>query len=172
MKRKRTTKTRKKPHKGIKLSSGVWVKSTEIKALRDSLLNSQGGICAVTSVNLETGALDHDHTSGKIRGVLLDQCNLLEGRYLKLFNKARLNTKYGLTFADFLINLGSYLKEGSSEARLHYKHMEDFRKRVARNTIPELKVMLQCDFGIEVEGDKGTLVQAYVQEWVNQIEEK
>jgi hypothetical protein len=171
MKRKRTTKTRKKPHKGITLSSETWVKASEIKGVRNAILASQGQSCAITDAPLAVGCLDHNHSTGELRGVLLSEINMIEGRYLKLFNKLKLNEKYDIDFADMLCRMGEYLKQDHSKSKLHYKHMDDFRKKISRKTIPELKVMLQCDFGVEADGDKSTLVQAYVQEWVNQIEE-
>lgn len=44
----------------------------------DALLKSQGGVCAICGRTSTTGrnlAVDHDHTSGRIRGLLCDSCN-------------------------------------------------------------------------------------------------
>jgi hypothetical protein len=161
----------KKPHKGIRLSSGVWVKSREIKGVRDNTLLKQGQCCAISGVPLTTGALDHDHASGLIRGVLLSEVNMLEGRYLKLFSKLKLKEKYGIDFAEMLVSMGMYLKQDYSANPLHSKHMEDFRKKISRNTIPTINTMLISDFGIAIEGTKLDLVATYVQCWVDKLEE-
>ena len=51
------------------------------------MLLSQGGQCAVCGVTLTTGKgwgtqthIDHDHVSGKIRGLLCARCNTSIGR--------------------------------------------------------------------------------------------
>jgi len=44
----------------------------------DDILVSQGGVCAICRTNCATGrrlALDHDHGTGKVRGLLCSNCN-------------------------------------------------------------------------------------------------
>lgn len=54
---------------------------------RDALLASQGGLCGIcaATVRFEIGhrrdraVVDHDHATGRVRGVLCSACNLLLG---------------------------------------------------------------------------------------------
>lgn len=41
----------------------------------DALLEAQGGVCAICSENRELLAVDHDHTTGEVRGLLCNPCN-------------------------------------------------------------------------------------------------
>lgn len=54
--------------------------------MRQALLEKQGGLCAVCMKAPVVPCLDHDHGTGKIRGVLCRGCNLFEGT---IFNKHR-----------------------------------------------------------------------------------
>lgn len=50
----------------------------------DNMLSKQGGKCAVCGIQkCATGkafAVDHDHSTGKVRGLLCARCNLLLGK--------------------------------------------------------------------------------------------
>lgn len=54
---------------------------------RDALLSRQGGLCAICSVTLTRGRtktgmqVDHDHDTGKVRGLLCLGCNVLLGDF-------------------------------------------------------------------------------------------
>ena len=151
--------------------------SKDIQEYREEKLKSQDGKCAITDVEIETGCLDHTHKDGIgkdgcVRGVLLSEANMLEGRYLKLFKKLKLDIKYDLSFPDFLINMGNYLKEDNSEEPLHFKYMDDYRKQVSRWRKDTLIKKLYEDYSLEVS-DKvlvKELVQMYIQCWVDEIE--
>lgn len=41
----------------------------------ESLLASQGGVCAICSEEPKRAVVDHCHDSGKVRGILCDTCN-------------------------------------------------------------------------------------------------
>jgi hypothetical protein len=165
--------------KTVRLNPEIWVRNAEdVKVVRSLKLKNQGGVCAITLARIPTGVLDHAHDSaslsedGRIRGVLSTEVNMLEGRFLKLFKKVRIQDKYGITFEDFLINMGNYLKQSNSQEKFHFKYMDDFRKVVKRWRKPEILLRLKEDFGIELS-DKtlmAELVQIYVQHWVYQVE--
>ena len=57
------------------------LKAAAVRAYRELELASQGGLCALCGEPIETGkaVLDHDHKTGRIRGVLHRGCNALEG---------------------------------------------------------------------------------------------
>lgn len=57
------------------------LKQKEIAQVRTELLKLQGGLCALCRQGIQEteAALDHDHKTGQIRGVLHRGCNALEG---------------------------------------------------------------------------------------------
>lgn len=172
---------RRKRSKTINLNPEIWVRSSDdIKYIRSQKLKSQGGKCEVSKAEILTGVLDHAHCDssssedGRLRGVLASEVNMLEGRFLKLFKRSKIEDKYGITFEDFLINLGEYLKQDNTQEKYHFKYMDDFRKQVRRWGKPKLIERLENDFGI-VMSDKtlvAELVQVYVQNWVYEVEKK
>ena len=129
----------------------------------------QQGLCAITGYPIDTGCLDHCHTNGKVRGVLCSEANTLEGRFLSLFKRMKVEEKYSISFEDFLINMGTYLKQDNSKQQYHHKFMEDFRKKVNRLLKEDIRVMLLTDYDIESSGDKRELVQLYTQAYVNSL---
>jgi len=150
------------------------LRNTDIAKYREEVLTEQKGFCAITGLPLETGVLDHTHErgcgkEGACRGVLLSEVNMLEGRYLQLFQRLKLDVKYGLTFPEFLINMGTYLQKDNSKQPLHPKYMDDFRKKVKRWKKETLIKKLKEDFDIVVEEKTlvKDLVQLYVQTWVD-----
>lgn len=164
--------------KSITLSDKIWLRnSKDVAEYRSQKLKEQGGKCAVSNVKLAVGVLDHTHKDGcgkdgACRGVLLSEVNMLEGRYLQLFKRLKLDTKYGLDFPTFLVSLGTYLQQDNSSSPLHFKYMDDFRKHVAGWKKETLIKKLKEDFGIEASGGElvKDLVQTYVQAWVNLVE--
>ena len=108
---------RKSRSKTVVLDPKFWLRnSKDIALFRENKLKAQKGKCAITGVGLKVGCLDHTHadgigTDGRCRGVLLSEVNMLEGRYLQLFKKAKLDKKYNLDFPSFLVNMGEYLMQ-------------------------------------------------------------
>lgn len=165
-----TTKRRKKrktPAKGIILPKDWLRNAKEVKEFREELLKSQDGLCAVTEFPVKVGCLDHCHKEGKIRGVLCSEANSLEGRFMSLFKRMKVEEKYQITFPQFLINMGEYLLKDNTCEPIHHKHMEDFRKSINRLKKDEIIILLKEDFGIELVADKRELVRAYVQAWID-----
>lgn len=177
IKRKRKSKSR---AKSVRLSCDFWLRnSREIKTYREDKLKSQKGLCAITGIPLEVGVLDHTHeggcgSEGRCRSVLLSEINMLEGRYLKIFKRLKLDEKYDLTFPELLINMGTYLQKDNSEEPLHFKYMDDFRKKIKRLTKPELISKLKSDFGIPVSKELlfDDIVQIYMQNWIHKLEKE
>lgn len=180
------TKRRKKRSKVIKLNDQVWVKSSDVKSHREKKLKEQDGKCAIHKSEIEKPVLDHAHLSyeenhdinpygeeGRCRGVLESDINMLEGRYLKLFNRSRIQEKYGISFPDLLINMGEYLKMDNSFEKFHYMYMDEFRKKIKYLNKDVLLRKLKIDFDIEPDPKttKEDLVQIYMQHWVFAVEE-
>ena len=161
------------PAKKVTLNPSIWVRGGEdIKIYRKYYLKQQKGYCAVTGFKLKDGVLDHCHTTGRCRGVLVNEVNMLEGRFLKLFNKSKIEDKYNISFEDFLISLGMYLKKDYTKEKLHYKFMDDFRKYVKRWKKDYLLRRLEEDFNMKLSSSTlvKDLVQIYVQNWVYAVE--
>ena len=58
----------------------------------DELLEKQGGVCAICSQSCPTGrhlAVDHDHDTGVVRGLLCTRCNIGLGQLRNITNLAR-----------------------------------------------------------------------------------
>lgn len=176
---------RKKRSKSVTLDPRIWVKSTDVKDVREEKLIQQGGNCAIHGNPPEKAVLDHTHMfyrdncevnpyteEGRVRGVLESTINMLEGRYLRLFNKAKIQEKYGISFPDLLINMGEYLKLDNSQEKFHYMYVTEKRKEVKSWRKDYLLERLKLDF--QLEPSKETLVselaQLYIQHWVYEVE--
>ena len=61
------------------------LKTKDIPAVRASLLKQQEGIDPITGLPIEVPCLDHDHKTGKVRGVLDRKCNAWEGKVRNAF---------------------------------------------------------------------------------------
>ncbi len=176
MARKRRRAKSKQPRaKPIKLSPKYWLSGAkDIRTYRDSMLIEQDGRCAVSFLPLDinNSTLDHDHFTGRVRGCLQSEYNLLEGRYLKLYKKARLKEKYNVDFPEFLINLGEYLQRDYSHMPLHHELMTTQRKYIKRLTKAQITSKLLSDFKIKVVGDEShrDLVYMYMKAWVDMVE--
>jgi hypothetical protein len=184
MARKVKRKQKRSRAKAIRLSREIWLRNAkEIKEYRDTELMLQEGRCVISGIPLDEDTrlpvLDHCHsagegTDGKVRGVLLSEINMLEGKYLKLFRRMKLDEKYGLTFPTFLINMGEYLLQDNSERPLHFKYMSDFRDYIKRFNRITLVSKLKKDFNIDAEPTEAhnELVRLYIQAWVDIVEYK
>lgn len=88
---------------------------TAMRSYAARLLQEQGGLCPLCRKPIDLaekgeGVLDHDHDSGRIRGVLHRSCNAAEG---KISNAAARWGAKSSSYADiipYLENLVTYLK--------------------------------------------------------------
>jgi Recombination endonuclease VII len=48
---------------------------------RQSMVDAQGGICAICKAKLKSPYVDHDHDTGLIRGILCNRCNRALGMF-------------------------------------------------------------------------------------------
>lgn len=63
----------------------------------DELLKKQGNVCAICGKELEKGkrlAVDHNHKTGKIRGLLCVNCNMMLGMSKDNINTLKNAIKY------------------------------------------------------------------------------
>lgn len=171
----------KKKAKPVKLSPSHWVRNAEdIKKYRESKLIEQDYRCAISGIPLNgsNSVVDHTHSNGagadgRCRGVILSELNTLEGKFLRQFKRLRMKDKYGLDFAETLINMGEYLQKDNSKEPLHHAFMSEWRSYIERLTKDEIRLRLKRDLNI-TEEDTMThrdLVHRYIQAWVDKIEE-
>jgi hypothetical protein len=114
------------------------LKTKDIPAVRASLLKQQEGIDPITGLPIEVPCLDHDHRSGKIRGVLDRKSNAWEGKVRNAFVRVGL-AKTQADYADCLRRLADYVSKDYSQADTHPMHKTFFEKRLARNKKARLK---------------------------------
>lgn len=114
------------------------LKAKELKAYRDQLLNSQGGLDPITGMRIEDPCLDHDHKSGRIRGVLDRRTNAWEGKVINAWRRCGLQ-KAGAPLSWSLIQLASYIHEDYDSRPLHPAHRTADEKRLVRNKKARLK---------------------------------
>lgn len=110
------------------------LKTTEVASILKQLVAKQGGLCEVCDKPFNARdypVLDHDHTTGYIRGALHNSCNSAEGR---VKTKAHLGHK-GVSADDYLIGLGKYLEANKTPRYrfIHPSHMTEEQKRLQRN---------------------------------------
>lgn len=109
------------------------LKPKEISLLREKIIVEQGGECWLCNIDLKTvvPCLDHDHETGRIRGVLCQNCNGIEGKIKNLARRAkREKTSY-----DFVAKVLSYWNHFSALQRqeIHPTHRTEDEKRLRRN---------------------------------------
>ena len=110
------------------------LKTTEVSKTREELREAQGKLCALcsTPVSADQAVLDHDHSTGAIRGTLHRGCNALLG---KIENNYK---RYGVyNLAAFLGGVARYLQkhEANRTGLLHPSHKTEEERRVKRNAL-------------------------------------
>lgn len=115
------------------IKTSVRIKTSQIKPLTARILAEQGGVCPLCRQEIQDGmaCLDHDHTTGEIRGVLCRNCNGMEGR---IHNRV-IAAKRKLSPIEWLTNLLEYWKlhRISQHHLLHPTFKTDDEKRLLRN---------------------------------------
>lgn len=110
------------------------LKTKEIAGCRTKLLQTQCSRCALCQLPCteSQAVLDHDHSTGAVRGVLHRSCNALLG---KVENNYR---RYGLqNLAAFCNGLAPYLQKHVTNVTglIHPTHKTEEQKRERRNTL-------------------------------------
>lgn len=99
---------------------------------RASLLATQDGLCALCKYPIQgDDALDHDHKTGEVRGVLHRGCNAMLGHLEN--NRARNFLTDPVKFARFLSNISSYLAKRRDDVVLYPTFRTADEKRELRN---------------------------------------
>ena len=93
------------------------LKYSQVKPLRESLLKEQANVCALCQQTIiDDAVLDHDHSTGAIRGVLHRGCNALLGKIEN--NMARNKVDLG-RLSKIAENLIAYIVDNPKSEFLH-----------------------------------------------------
>lgn len=108
------------------------LKVREVADARAALLAKQGSRCAICKMEVkpQDAVLDHDHSTGAVRGVLHRSCNSLLGKVENNYKR------YGVrNLAAFLAGVAIYLQTHLTNQTgwLHPTFKTDEEKRLARN---------------------------------------
>jgi hypothetical protein len=108
--------------------------SSAVPDVKRRLLVMQGGKCAICGHPMtarDVAVLDHDHSTGIVRGVLHNSCYGAEGR---VKGKAHMGHK-GVGAYTYLIALGKYLERHIKPQTnlIHPVHRSDDEKRLLKN---------------------------------------
>ena len=107
------------------------LKAPEVSVIRERLVVAQGGRCAICALPVKRACLDHDHSTGLVRGTCCSGCNALLGKVEN--NHAR----YGVqNLAAFCNGVASYLQKHATDQTgyLHPTFKTDDEKRLLRNS--------------------------------------
>lgn len=109
------------------------IKNKDIEPLRAKITAEQDGTCWLCDIDLTKvmPCLDHDHETGKIRGVLCQNCNGIEGKIHNLVRRA----KREMSKQDYLGRIIQYwVQHGlSPRTEIHPTHKTSDEKRIRRN---------------------------------------
>lgn len=101
------------------------------------LKQEQGGLCLLCGQAIDItvkgeGVVDHDHTSGEIRGVLHRSCNAAEGKVANAAGRWGAKSMEYSAILPFLKRLVAYL-ERTGVGLIYHGHKTEDEQRLARN---------------------------------------
>lgn len=97
------------------------LKYKEIKEWREALLKEQGGLCLLceTRIRKAEAALDHCHETGRIRGVLHKDCNVLLGKIENYIKGRGKRMDKPDVLSNFFYNVFRYRRTSYTHRPLH-----------------------------------------------------
>lgn len=104
----------------------------EIAKYRDLALKKQKNLDPITGLLILKPALDHDHATGKIRGVLDIRSNSWEGKVKNSFSRTGV-AGLGADYVQSLRNLADYIEKDWTKNPLHPTYRTEDEKRVLKN---------------------------------------
>ena len=106
------------------------LKASEVAGVRAEQLVAQHGRCAICSLPVKRPCLDHNHSTGAIRGTLCSGCNAVLGKIENSYHR------YGVqNLSAFLNGCAGYLHRHAVNltGMLHPSHKTEEEKRERRN---------------------------------------
>jgi Recombination endonuclease VII len=112
-----------------------------------AIFNHQGGVCYACGqpepVAGRRLAVDHDHASGLVRGLLCSRCNPVLGKLERAFVRFGLGKIIGLTVTRWLSRMGRYVDAEPATTALGFQHFgyagrvgtKAHRKRVKKERV-------------------------------------
>ncbi len=126
------------------------ITKAEVAAVRQRLQTAQGNKCAICSVSfsekeVKAGkvkakyrpCLDHDHTTGYIRGVLCNACNRFEGQVTQRAHSVKRNGSVLKVIVELVKYLYKHRKDQTG--LIHPDHLTSDEKRVERNRLERVR---------------------------------
>lgn len=121
----------------------------KFKEEKSRLFMEQNGLCLLCNRSLDEDVqknhLDHDHNldgknAGKVRGLLCNLCNALEGQIVHKFNSSGLKSK-NISKVDWLKSLIDYYEQDLSSKPVHPAFINDKTKQFSKCNISEMDDM-------------------------------
>lgn len=116
------------------------LKSTEVKAYRERLVDMQGNVCplCLTELLYADAVLDHDHDTGKIRFALHRSCNHAEGNVKNWANRTRAKNKKD--FVERVLAFWEMDLPDTTPIHPSFKSPEDKRLKVLKKRLKTVKL--------------------------------
>jgi len=110
------------------------LKYSELKRYREHELNKDDAcpLCGDTITSLAS-ALDHDHSSGRVRRVLHPECNILLGKIENFLKRWSRGLSKDERISNFFDNVYSYMDADYSHNPLHPKHLTSTDKLMRKH---------------------------------------
>lgn len=168
------SRVRKKIRVNIRtLPSDLWVRNTQdVSNLRSCILSENNNTCELTGELIKRPTLDHDHLTGRNRGVISQHNNTMEGYVLKYFNKYVKNHTE-LSLPNWLRSLATYY-ETSFIRGLHFRTVHDMQTKLSNMTKESISSKMFKDFNIVADHDKmskASLIEMYLEKFVENLED-
>lgn len=111
----------------------------DLKSLRAELHNKQNQICPILrgEFEIEKMVIDHDHSTGFIRGCINFQANSLEGKILSDYKRTGVSKLIDLP--SFLRNLADYLTDNMSHLKMVHPTAMPAKPKLTKSSYNKLK---------------------------------
>ncbi|BDU13526.1 hypothetical protein [Escherichia phage phiWec189] len=151
-----------------------WLKdSKDIANFRKELSEEQDGLDPILCEPLRKPCLDHDHLTGRCRGVLSQCTNTFEGYVLKYWMKY-CNEYTDCSLSEALRRMADYLEKDYSDFPLHKNYRDDMTKFLRRCSKATIIARAESDLNLVIDPEctKHEAIEFYMQEFIKKTEER